>query len=197
MPYNNFSIDRVKKEFNLEIVETNSLFNASGCVPDTWLVALLNDFIPLATSIGTEKARSEFIIAPILAQVKKLLNNEISLFSGIKFDVDSYLELVGYADFILSSSKNQTILSSPVVCLVEAKKDNLKNGIGQCIAEMVAAEIFNKREENGIDIIYGVVTTGTNWRFMKLQYRRVTLDTNEYFINELETILTILVNFFS
>jgi transketolase C-terminal domain/subunit len=52
--------------------------------------------------------------------------------------------------------------------IVEAKNENIKGGLGQCVAEMVAAQIFNEREANAIDTIYGAVTTGEIWKFLKL-----------------------------
>ena len=39
--------------------------------------------------------------------------------------------------------------STPAVPIVEAKNDNIKAGLGQCTAEMVAARIFNERERGG------------------------------------------------
>ncbi|GCL35647.1 MAG: hypothetical protein ACKO9I_12000 [Sphaerospermopsis kisseleviana] len=52
------------------------------------------------------------------------------------------------------------MINAPVILVVEAKNENIKGGLGQCIAEMYAAKLFNEREENEITEIYGVVTTG-------------------------------------
>ena len=103
------------------------------------LRSILDEFVPLATSIHTEKARSEFIIAPILAEVRQLMNHRISLFSGIDFEVDPVQGLNGTCDFVLASSRIQLFLRSPVLVIVEAKNEDMKQGMGQCAAEMVAA----------------------------------------------------------
>lgn len=102
------------------------------------------------------------IIAPILIAVRKYLNNQTSLFSGIDFTVDSAQSLNGNCDFIISRSPELLILNAPVVTIVEAKKENINAGLGRCVAEMLAAKLFNEREGNNIKTIYGTVTTGTN-----------------------------------
>ncbi|MDY6936382.1 MAG: hypothetical protein SWY16_01845 [Cyanobacteriota bacterium] len=57
---------------------------------------------------------------------------------------------------------------------------------------MVAAQIFNRQEERAIEIIYGAVTNGTNWRFLRLQNDLMEIDSTEYFINDIQHILGIL-----
>ena len=85
-------------------------------------------------------------------------------------------------------------ISSPVVTLVEAKNDLIVNGIGQCVAEMVAAQIFNQKQDNYLSTIYGVVTTGTAWLFLKLEEKTVYIDNQEYYIDNLGKIMGILVS---
>jgi hypothetical protein len=77
--------------------------------------------------------------------------------------------------------------------LVEAKKEDLNLGLGQCLAEMVAAQIFNQRNNSSIDTIYGVVTSGTNWRFLKLINQEVYIDLSEYYLQNINQIFGILV----
>jgi C1A family cysteine protease len=78
---------------------------------------------------------------------------------------------------------------------VEAKNDNLKSGLAQCAAEMVAAQIFNARQENKITKVYGAITTGTVWQFLELESQTVVLDLKEYSIENLPKILGILISF--
>lgn len=62
---------------------------------------------------------------------------------------------------------------------------------------MVAAQIFNEREGKEISKIYGAVTTGSLWQFLELESQTVTLDLEEYSINNLPKILGILTSFVS
>jgi hypothetical protein len=81
---------------------------------------------------------------------------------------------------------------APVVTLVEAKNENIKSGLGQCIAEMVAAQRFNQQKETPIDTIYGAVTTGMIWKFLKLVNQTAFIDLDDYFIKEVDKVLGIL-----
>lgn len=137
------------------------------------------------------------MVAPILVAIRKQLDNQISVFSGIEFNVNPDLGLNGFCDFIVSRSPQQLLIESPVVTLVEAKNDNLKSGLAQCIAEMVAAQIFNQQSGNEIHKIYGSVTTGTSWQFLELESQTVIVDLEEYFIKNLPKILEILTSFVS
>jgi hypothetical protein len=194
MSYSDFTLSEVKKRFNLTVIENQELFSEPPTLPvPKRLVELLHSYLPLATSINTEKARSELIIAPILAELKFLFKDKISLFSGIDFTVDGSVGLNGRCDYIISQSAEQLELSAPVVMLVEAKNENLIAGIPQCIAEMVAAQRYNQQKQNPLETLYGCVTTGSLWRFMKLQGNQVFVDMAEYPVTELETILGIIV----
>lgn len=133
------------------------------------------------------------IIAPVLIEVRRILNNKISLFSGIDFNVDPEHGLNGFCYFLISLSPQQLYVTSPIITLVEAKNDNLKSGIAQCIAEMIAAAKLNQQEDNQIKQIYGCVTNGNQWLFMKLENNQVTVDLSEYYINEPEKIISIFV----
>ncbi|MDE5087403.1 MAG: hypothetical protein O4805_09710, partial [Trichodesmium sp. St16_bin2-tuft] len=77
------------------------------------------------------------------------------------------------------------------------KNDNLKSGLAQCMAEMVAAQIFNQRQDNEVSKIYGVITTGTVWQFLELEGEAVVLDLQEYSVENLPKILGILTSFVS
>lgn len=195
MAYSNFTLAKVKEDFGLTVDETQNLFaNITTVEPSEILTVILKDYIPLATAIGTEKARSEFLIAPILSEARRQLNYQISLFSGTDFNVDIEKGLLGYCDFLISASKEQFFISAPVVTIVEAKNENIISGLGQCIAEMVASQIFNQRQGIDIPVIYGVVTTGTAWRFLTLTDNTVCIDMVEYYINQVDKILGIILN---
>ena len=198
MAYSDFSLAKVKKSFNLTLDETRNLFvDTKPVTPSETLRTILIDYIPLATAISTEKARSEFLIAPILAEVRRLLNNKISLFSGNEFNVDATQGLQGFCDYIISGSPEQLFISDPVITIFEAKKEDIIGGLGQCVAAMVAAQCFNQNQDSEVDRIYGSVTTGTNWKFLILQETTLYIAPTEYYIKEVDEILGILLQPFS
>lgn len=197
MAYSKFSLKTVKNKFLLQIIEDENLFltNATKKVTiSDYLKTTLKEFAPLALSINTEKSRSEWIIAPIMAELRRILENKISLFSGSTFTVDEEQELDGQCDYIISLNPEQFYITAPVITIVEAKKENIIQGFGQCIATMYAANLFNERENNNLPYIYGVVTTGTTWKFMKLLENKVYIDVDEYYLKEIELLLGIFVS---
>jgi len=191
--YNKFTIDSVRKLFGIKLIGDEFLFKDIHPVsPSDVLSKYLERYLPLGSAIGTEKARSEFIIAPILAELTEITEHRISLFSGIEFNVDEEKGLNGRCDFIISASDIQYSLTSPILTVVEAKNDNINSGFGQCMAEMIAARIFNESEGNKRNAVYGLVTTGSIWRFLKLEDDKIYIDKKEYFIESLDRILGIL-----
>ncbi len=194
MAYSDFTLAKVKAAFGLTTQESSSLFASVPAVsPSPALSQTLTEFTILATSIGTEKARSEFLIAPILAEVRRQMHYRIALFSGVEFNVDAARGLQGFCDFIVSASAEQLYIEAPVMTVVEAKREDIIGGLGQCIATMVAAQIFNAEREQPIPRIYGAVTSGTNWRFLMLEGTTVWIDSPEYYISQIGQILGILM----
>lgn len=192
MAYSDFTLAKVKETFDLTLEETQNLFvEVEGVQPSELLTLTLKEYIPLATAINTEKARSELLIAPVLTEVRRQLKYQIALFSGTEFNVDNNKGLVGFCDFIISGSKEQYYITAPVITIAEAKNENIKGGLGQCIAAMIAAQLFNQRAGNDVELIYGVVTTGTNWKFLTLEGNTVFIDSIEYYIKEVDKILGI------
>ncbi|MEM7537000.1 MAG: hypothetical protein AAF639_32800 [Chloroflexota bacterium] len=194
MAYSDFKTFRhVTDKFPVTISTTKSLFAG---IPEIevspFLQELLKVNIPLALKISTEKARSELIVMQVLVEIYKMLDFQLGLFSGIDFNVDTKLGLTGYCDYILSQSVNQLEIAAPVVCMVEAKNLDLSRAYPQCIAEMIAAQKFNAQQENQIETIWGAVTTGTNWRFIRLVGNDVDIDFDEYLISDVGKILGIL-----
>ena len=136
------------------------------------------------------------IVTPILIELRKLLNRRISLFSGVEFNVDKDKGLNGICDYIISLSEEQLYVSSPVISVVEAKNDNIKSGLAQCAAAMIASRIFNEQKGNLINTTYGIVTTGSIWKFLKLN-DALYIDVREYYIDQLGKIMGIILQIIS
>ena len=193
MPYSNFTLRRAQRDFQLELIEAVGIFsNIEEIAISEHLASTLVENVPLAVAINTEKARSELIVTNILVEIRKRFDRKISFFSGLEFNVDRERDLAGFCDFIVSLSPEQLFLNAPVVTMVEAKNENLMHGLGQCTAEMVAARIFNEQERNDIRRIYGVVTSGTAWKFIKLEHGTVHIDLRDYSIDNPAKIIGIL-----
>jgi len=194
MAYSDFTIRKAKQSFNLTLVEGGSFFPPIEPVAaNPYLVEFLQESLPLAIAMGSEKARSELIISPILFEMRKILDRKISFFSGEEFTVDPSVGLNGTCDFLISKSPEQLIIEAPAVVIVEAKKENLKGGLGQCMAEMVAAQRFNEANQQPTQVIYGSVTSGNLWTFLKLEQQTVTIDLTDYLVSPVEKLLGILV----
>jgi hypothetical protein len=195
--YEQFKINDVEEIFGLEITSSDNCVVTSDIKPyqlDKLFVDDLNEKAILAFSIDTEKARSELIVSNVLFELRKVLEKKISFFSGISFNIQADKGLKGRCDFLVSLNEEQLILKAPVIALVEAKNDNIIGGLGQCIAEMIASQIFNQRKGIEIPTIYGIVTTGSNWRFLKLTDKKVCIERNEIHLDSIELIFGILID---
>ena len=194
MAYSNFTLSEVKKAFQIvETVESVNLFaHVEPKTPSSVLTAVLERNMQVALAVNTEKAKSELIIANVLIELREKFDRQIGVFSGIDFNVDAEDGLTGICDFLVSLSPARFVLEAPVIILVEAKKDDLTVGLGQCAAEMIAAQRFNTENGNDIPCIYGATTSGTEWLFLKLEGQTLYIDTEFYSIHECDKILGIL-----
>jgi hypothetical protein len=187
MAYNDFSLDKVEKLLGVT-VETVDLFTSRAPIPvPDWLDEALTQGMELA--LLSEKARSEFIVSPILLTSRRLSHNAIAIYSGQRLDVLPEKGLVGECDFILTASPPVPMLRSPLVTIVEAKKNDIELGLGQCIAEMVGARLFNEREGSRFGSIFGCVTTGETWQFLRLDGTIVGIDRKRYYIDNIGLVL--------
>lgn len=202
MSYSEFSLAKVKEKFELKTVEKVGIFSdVPELTASNLLVDILSYHQPIALGSNSEKARSEFIIAPILVDLRRQLHEQINLFSGVDFTVDETQGLNGVCDFIITKSPEILTITAPVITVVEAKKENINAGLGQCAAEMIAAQIFNQKSKGNsqeymtdINTIYGVVTTGSIWQFLKLQEQILSIDLREYYLKDVNKILGILAS---
>jgi hypothetical protein len=201
--YSDFNtLRKVELAFELTIDESQSCFSAINPIePSPYLQQTLQEYIPIANAINTEKARSEMIIAPVLLEIRRMFDTQVGFFSGTEFSVEPEVGLNGYCDYILTASPDRYEIRSPVITLVEAKNENIKGGLGQCIAEMVGAQRFNQLQTDSKttlqETLYGAVTTGVAWKFLKITGHQVAIDRDDYYIKEINQILGILAHPFN
>jgi hypothetical protein len=191
MPYSSFTLAQVQRQFGLNVIKGVFFKDLPVLTPRDWLVNLLQESAPLAAGLGTEKVRSELIVAPLLFEIRELLDRQIGLFSGTDFTIDIDAGLNGVCDFLLTRSTNELIIEAPAIIIIEAKKGELISGWGQCTAEMIAAQKFNMANGQEVPTIFGSVTTGTQWQFLKLTGKDLMIDVTEYSLDPLDRILGI------
>src|SRR5262249_7277188 len=102
-------------------------------------------------------------------------------------------ELVGRCDFLLGRRPGSFLLGSLLLTVVEAKNEEIPGNLGQCVAEMVAVCVLNKRKGHRMPVIHGWVTTGAAWLFLTLEGNAVTFDVRERFLDDVGRILGYLV----
>ncbi|MFN4261755.1 MAG: hypothetical protein ACK4RK_20940 [Gemmataceae bacterium] len=101
-------------------------------------------------------------------------------------NVDEQRGLKGECDFILARSESSYVLQAPLMVILEAKKNDIEEGLGQCAAQMRGARLYNEREGNPLPFIFGCVTTGESWQFVKLREGEFLIHPERYPIQELE-----------
>lgn len=190
MAYTDFTLETVERVLGI-VPQPADLFGSVTPLPvPLWLAELLAKGMQL--SLLSEKARSEFIVAPILLASRELSRDAVSVYSGQRLDVDAEHGLVGECDFILSASPPVPVLRAPLVTIVEAKKNDIEAGLGQCVAQMVAARRFNRDAGRPVSVIFGGVTTGEAWQFLRLENAVVLIERKRYYIDNVGGILAIL-----
>lgn len=194
MAYRDFKFPTVADDLGLNLSAASLFTGVAPLTPRPELVNTLARGVRLATSIDTEKARSEFVLAPILLEVVGLLNDRYSVFSGVDFNVDPTRGLNGYCDFLLCRDPFQYAVRAPVVTVAETKNDDVVSGFAQCIAGMRAAWLFNAARGTPVGQVFGAATSGTEWKFLRLRDTDLTIDNDLYYVSDPGQILAILVH---
>jgi hypothetical protein len=189
--YQHFTVKKVMDLLGYDVKETPFL-GSLGFVSQAPSEALLGavGLLRKALVFHSEKSRSEALVAPVLSEAA--VRSGTRLFSGESFDIDTESGLVGLVDFLFAREAPGVTIVEPVLCIVEAKKADIDtHALGQCIATMIAAQRYNE----SADTVYGCVTTGNDWQFLRLSGKRVDVDPTFYYEKELPAILGILLHF--
>lgn len=186
--YSHFTIEDIQ-QLKIDVIR-EPVFNQAPVLikPSDFLIKTLqmNNEIP----IESEKAKSELLITPILMELHVNNPKKFTYFSGYQFNVDTAQGLKGFCDFIISKKYNAAFIESPLIAVVEAKHNqDLPDASPQCIAQMYAADLFNKRHQESVFCIYGVITNGYEWLFLKLENNQAMLDNQRYGLKNLPELL--------
>lgn len=192
MAFRDFMFPEVGEQLGLTIRDGDLFPNPPALAVRPDFLPIVMEGVELATAFDTEKARSEYVIAPILFELWRMTRKRFRLFSGAEFTVDASIGLNGSCDFMLTWGPSQHYVSAPFAAVIEAKRFDYRSGFGQCIAAMRAAAIANERAKTPLTVIHGAVTYGTGWKFLQLQDRVVTIDAGEFLLPDIAHILGVL-----
>ena len=187
MAYSDFTLETAVTTLGITTQPTALFPNLAPLPVPDWLQEILSKRTPLA--LISEKSRSEFIVVPILLASRELAHERLAIYSGQRLDIDPGKGLIGECDFILALSPPILPLRAPIATIVEAKKNDVEAGLGQCIAQMVAARLFNQAARQSSIPIFGCVTTGEVWQFLSLREAVVLIDEKRYYLDDIGSIL--------
>lgn len=195
MAFSDFQYPSALQDLGLTLSPTEDLFVSVGSVPPG---PILRASLPLGTQLGplahTEFSRAVWMVGPLLGDLWSRYHGSICLIGGAEFNADPAARLSGFCDFLICRAPQQSEIIAPVVVIFEAKRDSIPGGLGQCIAGMVGIERFNRRHNTPVDPVYGCVTTGTAWKFLRLRGAVLTFDLAEYTLTQADRLLGILTH---
>lgn len=191
MPYTDFTLEAAETRLGLSVGLGDLFPGLTPLAVPGWLADQLDRGRAVAALVS-EKARSEFLVAPVLLACRELVPGDLAIYSGQRLDVDAAQGLVGECDYILALTEPVPRLRAPLVTVLEAKRGDIELGLGQCVAQMVAARLFNERAGAAPGPVFGAVTTGEAWQFLRLTGAEVTLHTTRLFVDSLGAILACL-----
>ena len=180
--FSQVSIKDLETMFGVNIVKGSFIPSIEAVLVPSWLQHIIETRRASLATMRSEKSISEALIAPILMAVEDNHKDKITLFSGEPLITE---ELSGICDFIITKDTTAFDPKGGYFVLVESKKQDLFSGIPQCVAEMYAAQILNGND----DTVYGCVSIGVEWLFIKLEGKTATIDPTIFTITEVDKIL--------
>jgi hypothetical protein len=187
MAYSDFTLSDLAEKFGIKHEKKKINFPNNPIEPSEKLLEELADSADMP--IKSEKAKSEWIVVPILKELRSRNNKFFTIYSGENLNADKEKGLIGECDFILSKDIKSYDISYPIFQIVEAKKNDLDEGIKQCASQLVGAKIFNEKKGIKIEKLYGCTTTGDDWIFLELVENQLTIDNRKYYLVEIRELL--------
>ncbi|NJR63196.1 MAG: hypothetical protein HC769_33095 [Cyanobacteria bacterium CRU_2_1] len=134
------------------------------------------------TTISSEQARREFLIAPIISYLCKQTQQKVR----VEYPITISNWLRGSLDYYYQADPN--------LLIIEAKRENLYSGFTQLAAELLALDQWTDSES---PILHGAVTTGQIWQCGQFhrQTKHLIEDLTLYRVpEELELLIRILIH---
>ena len=187
MAYSEYTLDKIRRNFGIENKRTPILLDFQPLEVSETLQMALKEVEELP--IRSEKAKSEWIVVPILKELRNRNDKFFTIYSGDNLNADEEKGLKGECDFILAKDTGTFDINYPIIQIVEAKKNDVEIGVPQCAAQLIGAKIYNEKKGVKLDKIYGCVTTGNEWLFMLLENDCVKINTKLFYLNEVNNVL--------
>lgn len=187
MPYSDFTLEKIQERFGIDNRLQTLFADVTPVAASERLLADLEETHEIL--LRSEKAKSEWIVVPVLKEIKRRNKSFLTIHSGENLEADVSVGLNGECDFILAKDTHSYSISFPVVQVVEAKKQDFDLGIPQCAAQLIGADLFNKKRNVVLDKIYGCVTTGINWQFLVYEANTIYIDPKLYALTDVDQIL--------
>jgi len=189
MAYSNFTLKKIREELGIENKRTRILTDFTPMMPSDNLKAILAEVEELP--VRSEKAKSEWIVVPILRELRQRNNKFFTVYSGDILNADEARGLNGECDFIITKDTGTFDINYPIIQVVEAKKNDTELGVPQCAAQLIGSKVYNEEKGIFLPTIHGCVTTGNEWLFMVLEGDLIKINTKIYYLNEIENVLGI------
>ena len=188
MAYSDFTLYDLEEKFGVKHQRKNLQFLIEPIEASERLKLELAESTEMP--IKSEKAKSEWIVVPILKELRRLNDKFFTIYSGDTLVGEKETGLQGECDFILSKDTKSYEISVPIFQIVEAKRNDLDEGIKQCSAQLVGARKFNERKGIFTEKLYGCTTTGDVWQFIEYS-DKLYIDDKKYYLSEINELLGI------
>ena len=165
MAFSDFkTISEVQEKFNIKY-SYSDFFGVEAKDPSEQFLKELEFSQQHFDFLSSEGSRCEVVIFPILREIYKDYTENYGLWVKKSITYDEILN--GTPDYFVATKSELgiTVVGTPLIIMVEAKKNDFEQGWGQCLAEMVAAQKMN---DNPDFPLYGIVTDGITWQFGRL-----------------------------
>ena len=189
MAFSDFTFDDLEARFGVKN-RVGQLFSGNDRIEPG---AKLAEALSLAQElpVRSEKAKSELLVLPILLELRSRNNKFFTIYSGDILNADKEKGLIGECDFLLAKDTGSFSINYPIIQLVEAKRNDIEEGLRQCAAQLVGARLFNEKKGITIAKLYGCATTGDDWQFLVLE-DDLTIDNQKYYLNDIGRLLAVL-----
>ena len=183
MAFSDFkTIPDVQEKFRIRHVENDFIETQHTADPSEQFLQELEFSRQYIDVFASEAARCEAVIFPVLREVYKEYAEHYALWIKKPIAYDDILN--GTPDYFVStrSELGKLVVGTPLIMLVEAKKNDFEQGWGQCLAELVAAQKINEDVEHPV---YGIVSDGTWWQIGHLVNETFTQNRTSFSVDNL------------